>query len=76
MASGLYLLMRFFLRVDGVIVRLHDTRIYHQVSLAPPMTCGSIIPSLQAGTDFLTRELTTKEARIANLKVLLYSPVT
>ena len=31
MASGLYILMRFFLRVDGVIVRMNDTRIHHQV---------------------------------------------
>jgi type 2A phosphatase activator TIP41 len=52
MASGFYILTRFFLRVDGVIVRLNDTRIYHQ-----------------AGTDFLTRELCSKEARIPDLKV-------
>lgn len=32
MATGLFILMRFFLRVDGVLVRLNDTRIYHQVS--------------------------------------------
>lgn len=31
MATGLFILMRFFLRVDGVLVRLNDTRIYHQV---------------------------------------------
>ena len=30
MATGLFILMRFFLRVDGVLVRLNDTRIYHQ----------------------------------------------
>lgn len=32
MASGFFILLRFFLRVDGVIVRLNDTRIYHAVS--------------------------------------------
>lgn len=32
MESGFYILLRFFLRVDGVLVRMNDTRIYHQVS--------------------------------------------
>ena len=32
MASGFFVLLRFFLRVDGVLVRMNDTRIYHQVS--------------------------------------------
>ncbi len=31
MASGFFILLRLFLRVDGVLVRLIDTRIYHQV---------------------------------------------
>jgi len=31
MATGFFILMRFFLRVDGVLVRLNDTRVYHQV---------------------------------------------
>ena len=52
MASGLYVLLRFFLRVDGVIVRLRDTRIHHK-----------------AGTGFLVRECSSKEARLAELKV-------
>jgi type 2A phosphatase activator TIP41 len=30
MASGFFILLRFFLRVDGVLARLHETRIYHQ----------------------------------------------
>ncbi|XP_065184629.1 TIP41-like protein [Sycon ciliatum] len=29
MPSGFFVLQRFFLRVDGSIVRLHDTRLYH-----------------------------------------------
>lgn len=28
MASGYFILLRFYLRVDGVLVRVHDTRIY------------------------------------------------
>ena len=35
MASGFYILLRFFLRVDEVIVRMNDTRIYHQVCHTP-----------------------------------------
>ena len=31
MASGFLILMRFFLRVDGVLVRINDTRLYLQV---------------------------------------------
>lgn len=30
MQSGFFLLLRFFLRVDGVLVRINDTRIYHK----------------------------------------------
>ena len=64
--------MRFFLRVDGVIVRLNDTRIYHQVSslhYCSSTDCSHVFVSLQAGTDFLTREICSKEARIPDLKV-------
>jgi type 2A phosphatase activator TIP41 len=38
MTSGFFILLRFFLRVDSVIIRMNDTRIYHQVS-ATPSTC-------------------------------------
>lgn len=31
MPSGFYILQRFFLRVDGVVIRVYDTRIYHEV---------------------------------------------
>lgn len=30
MPTGLFVLMRFFLRVDGVLVRINDTRVYHE----------------------------------------------
>jgi type 2A phosphatase activator TIP41 len=30
MSSGFFILLRYFLRVDRVMVRLYDTRIYHQ----------------------------------------------
>jgi type 2A phosphatase activator TIP41 len=67
MVSGFYLLLRFFLRVDGVVVRLNDTRIYHQVCPAPSPSPHLL--SLQAGTNFLTREYCSKEARISDLRV-------
>ena len=31
MGSGFFVLMRYFMRVDGLLVRMNDTRIYHQV---------------------------------------------
>ena len=52
MASGFFILLRFFLRVDGVVVRLFDTRIHHQ-----------------AGTDFLLREYSTKEAKLSEISL-------
>ncbi|XP_064399433.1 TIP41-like protein [Halichondria panicea] len=52
MASGFFILSRFFLRVDGVLVRMNESRFYHQ-----------------AGTDHILREYTSKEAKIADLKV-------
>ena len=31
MPSGFFILLRFYLRVDTTLVRVHDTRIYHEV---------------------------------------------
>ncbi|XP_054611643.1 TIP41-like protein isoform X2 [Dunckerocampus dactyliophorus] len=30
MPTSFFLLLRFFLRVDGVMIRIHDTRLYHE----------------------------------------------
>ncbi|KAM3836850.1 TIP41-like protein isoform 1-T1 [Vipera latastei] len=32
MPSGFFVLLRFFLRVDGVLIRMNDTRIYHEAN--------------------------------------------
>ena len=44
MPSCLFVLSRFTLRVDNVLFRTHDTRIYHSFSSEPPLvireTCG------------------------------------
>lgn len=32
MPTSFFLLMRFFLRVDGVLIRINDTRLYHEAS--------------------------------------------
>lgn len=34
MPTGVFVLMRFFLRVDGVLVRINDTRVYHEFGTA------------------------------------------
>ncbi|KAJ8892619.1 hypothetical protein PR048_005200 [Dryococelus australis] len=52
MPSSFYILLRFFLRVDDVLVRINDTRIYHEF-----------------GTDCVLREYTSREAKVADLKV-------
>lgn len=31
MPSSFFVLLRFFLRVDGVLIRMNDTRLYHEV---------------------------------------------
>jgi len=31
MPSGFFVLLRFYLRVDNTLIRVHDTRLYHQV---------------------------------------------
>jgi len=33
MPSSFFILLRFFLRVDDVMVRINDTRIYHEVRM-------------------------------------------
>jgi hypothetical protein len=35
MPSSFFLLLRFFLRIDGVLIRMNDTRLYHEV----PCSC-------------------------------------
>ncbi|XP_040037796.1 TIP41-like protein [Gasterosteus aculeatus] len=51
MPTSFFLLLRFFLRVDGVLIRINDTRLYHE-----------------AGKDFLLREFSTRESKVAELK--------
>ncbi|CAL8275854.1 TIP41-like protein isoform X1 [Gadus morhua] len=51
MPTSFFVLLRFFLRVDGVIIRINDTRLYHE-----------------AGCEYMLREFSTKESKIADLK--------
>jgi len=37
MPTSFFILSRFFLRVDGVLFRIFDTRIYHPLSSDPPL---------------------------------------
>lgn len=52
MPSGFFIVFRHYLRVDHVIVRVNDTRLYHP-----------------AGTEYILRESSTREAAISQLKV-------
>ncbi|XP_034779332.2 TIP41-like protein isoform X1 [Acipenser ruthenus] len=51
MPTSFFVLMRFFLRVDGVLIRTNDTRLYHET-----------------GTNYMLREFSTRESKIANLQ--------
>ncbi|XP_051242412.1 TIP41-like protein isoform X1 [Dicentrarchus labrax] len=51
MPTSFFLLLRFFLRVDGVLIRINDTRLYHE-----------------AGKNYMLREFSTRESKIAELK--------
>ncbi|XP_051242413.1 TIP41-like protein isoform X2 [Dicentrarchus labrax] len=53
MPTSFFLLLRFFLRVDGVLIRINDTRLYHE-----------------AGKNYMLREFSTRESKIAELKFL------
>ena len=39
MQGGFFLLLRFFMRVDGVLIRINDTRIYHKVKISKVKLC-------------------------------------
>uniref|UniRef100_A0A3Q3WHJ0 TIP41-like protein n=1 Tax=Mola mola TaxID=94237 RepID=A0A3Q3WHJ0_MOLML len=51
MPTSFFLLQRFFLRVDRVLIRINDTRLYHE-----------------AGKNYMLREFSTRESKIAELK--------
>lgn len=53
MPTSFFLLLRFFLRVDGVLIRINDTRLYHE-----------------AGKDYMLREFSTRESKVAELKTV------
>lgn len=51
MPSGFYVLQRFFMRVDHVLIRINDTRFHYE-----------------KGNDYILREYTHREAKVAQLK--------
>jgi len=59
MPTSFFVLSRFSLRVDGVLFRLHDTRIYHSFTSSPP---------------FVVRETSGWEAPYSSVKRFLPSP--
>ncbi|KAF8339041.1 TIP41-like family-domain-containing protein [Cantharellus anzutake] len=59
MPTSFFILSRFFLRVDGVLFRLFDTRIYHSFASSPPI---------------IVRETNGWEAPYASVKQFLPTP--
>ncbi|TWW74317.1 TIP41-like protein [Takifugu flavidus] len=54
MPTSFFLLLRFFLRVDRVLIRINDTRLYHEAS--------------RAGKNYMLREFSTRESKIEELQ--------
>ena len=54
MPGCVFLLSRFTLRVDHVLFRLFDTRIYHSFSSSPPLVVKEVI-GLEAPYDEVKR---------------------
>ncbi|XP_067350702.1 TIP41-like protein isoform X3 [Channa argus] len=59
MPTSFFLLLRFFLRVDGVLIRINDTRLYHEVGKNYMLR------------EFSTRESTISELK--NIPATLYT---
>lgn len=77
MPTSFYILQRFFLRVDNVVIRIYDTRIYHEIdksfmvreytereSLVKDLNCG---PRLFTEPNELVNFLTLKQSTIERL---------
>ena len=48
MPSSFFLLLRFFLRIDGVLIRMNDTRLYHEVAARAQWMCSLMTGSVCA----------------------------
>lgn len=59
MPTSFFLLLRFFLRVDGVLIRINDTRLYHEAGASYMLR------------EFSTRE--SKIADLKNVPAALYT---
>jgi type 2A phosphatase activator TIP41 len=42
MPTCIFVLTRFTLRVDGVLFRTHDTRMYHSFARSPPLVIREV----------------------------------
>lgn len=81
MPTSFFLLLRFFLRVDRVLIRINDTRLYHEAggflpfvniligNLLLKLTARYSFSALQAGNDYMLREFSTRESKIEELQV-------
>jgi len=63
MPSGFFILQRFYLRVDNTLVRVHDTRIYHEVEKNYLIREFSV---REDKTDDLPQSLWTNQNEIVN----------
>lgn len=81
MPSFLFILARFFLRIDGVLVRIYDTRFYHefgsdvmvQESVAREANLATDLkhehPSLLREPDMLAQKVPIRSSQLLNLRL-------
>ena len=59
MPSGLFILQRFYLRVDDVLIRINDTRVYFERG------ANYIL------REYTSRESRTKDLKVADRKIII-----
>ena len=77
MKTCLFCLLRFYLRVDNTLIRVIDTRIYHEVckeyhyenQLRTKFSFLAPVLNFKAGADHMIREYTEREDKMADITV-------
>uniref|UniRef100_A0A3Q3EK63 TIP41-like protein n=1 Tax=Labrus bergylta TaxID=56723 RepID=A0A3Q3EK63_9LABR len=67
MPTSFFLLLRFFLRVDGVLIRINDTRLYYEVSCKH--TGFNVPPALYTDPNEIAQHLTLKLTECERLEL-------
>lgn len=62
MKDSFFILLRYFLRVDNKKAQVHDTRIYHEVTIwYVPKIFPQLFLNCQVGKSYMLKEVTARE---------------